>query len=200
MSTAKSPTIIDEWQSIRAPGEPPAIASVKVNPAKTALFMLDFLRDVCTPSFRPRAAAALPRLQAFLQDARKRGMTVVHTTTSASTASPPGSDLADALKPIEGERIYKAPFNKFFDNDLNQYLRGRGIDTVIITGTSPNGCVLFTVAGALLHGFNVLVPIDGMPANTLYQEQFVAWQVANGPGGFSKLGKLTSLDNISFTN
>jgi nicotinamidase-related amidase len=124
-------------------------------------------------------------------------MTVVHTTTSASTVAL-GSDLADAVKPIEGERIYKAPFNKFFDNDLAQYLRGRGIDTIIITGTSPNGCVLFTVAGALLLGFNVLVPIDGMPAKTLYQEQFVAWQIANGPGGFSRLAKLTSLADISF--
>jgi nicotinamidase-related amidase len=196
LGTVKSPTIIDEWQSITAP-EPPAITPVKVEPAKTALFLLDFLRDVCTPSFRPRAAAALPRLATLLQDARKRGMTVVHTTTSASTAAL-GSDLADAVKPIDDERIYKAPFNKFFDNDLEQYLRGRGIDTVIVTGTSPNGCVLFTVAGALLLGFKVLVPIDGMPANTLYQEQFVAWQIANGPGGFSRLAKLTSLDNISF--
>jgi nicotinamidase-related amidase len=196
LNTAKSPTIIDEWQSIKAP-EPPAITPVKVDPAKTALFLLDFLRDVCTPSFRPRAAAALPKLKALLQEARQRGMTVVHTTTSASTTAL-GSDLADAVKPIDGERIYKAPFNKFFDNDLEQYLRGRGIDTIIVTGTSPNGCVLFTVAGALLLGFKVLVPIDGMPANTLYQEQFVAWQIANGPGGFSRLAKLTSLDNISF--
>ena len=109
-----------------------------------------------------------------------------------------GADLADAVKPIAGERVYKAPFNKFYNNDLEQYLRGRGIDTVIVTGTSPNGCVLFTTAGAILLGFKALVPVDAIPAKTLFQEQFVAWQVANGPGGFGKLGKLTSLDSISF--
>lgn len=195
MSTVTSPTVIDEWQSVKAP-EAPKIFAVTVNPAKTAFLLLDFLRDVCTPSFRPRAAAALPRLQAFINEARKSGMTVVHTTTSASTVAL-GSDLADAVKPIDGERVYKAPFNKFYDNDLEQYLRGRGIDTVIVTGTSPNGCVLFTVAGAILIGFNVLVPVDGMPAKTLFQEQFVAWQVANGPGGFSRLAKLTALDAIT---
>ena len=195
MNAIKSPTVIDEWQSAKAPAAP-KIVPVTVNPAKTAFFLLDFLRDVCTPEQRPRAAAALPKLQAFLQAARKSGMTVVHTTTSASTVAL-GSDLADAIKPIDGERVYKAPFNKFYDNDLEQYLRGRGIDTVIVTGTSPNGCVLFTVAGAILLGFNVLVPVDGMPAVTLYQEQFVAWQVANGPGGFSRLAKLTSLDAIT---
>lgn len=199
MSIAKSTTIIDEWQSAKAP-DAPKITPVTVNPATTALLLLDFLGDVCTPSFRPRAAAAMPRLQAFLGEARKRGMTVVHTTTSASTAAPVGSDLAEAVKPIAGERVYKAPFNKFYNNDLDQYLRGRGIDTVIVTGTSPNGCVLFTTAGAILLGFKTLVPVDAIPAKTLFQEQFVAWQVANGPGGFGKLGKLTSLDAISFQN
>jgi nicotinamidase-related amidase len=196
VNTATSGTVIDQWQSAKAPPAP-TIVPVTIDPAKTAFLLLDFLREVCTPSFRPRAADALPKLQAFLNESRKRGMTVVHTTTSASTVAL-GSDLADAVKPIEGERIYKAPFNKFFGNDLEQYLRGRGIDTVIVTGTSPNGCVLFTVAGAILHGFNVFVPVDGIPAKTLYQEQFVAWQVANGPGGFSRQAKLTSLDNISF--
>jgi nicotinamidase-related amidase len=197
LTAAKSRTVIDEWQAIAAP-PPPAIVPIKINPAKTALFLLDFLHDVCTTSFRPRAAAALPKLQALLNEARKHGMTVVHTTTSASTADPPGSELADAIRPIDGERIYKAPFNKFFNNDLDQYLRGRGIDTIIATGTSPNGCLLFTTAGAVLLGFNVFVPVDGIPAATLYQEQFVAWQLANAPGGFSRQVKLTSLDNIEF--
>jgi len=196
VNTVTSPTVIEQWQSAKAPAAP-AIVPVTVDPAKTAFLLLDFLKDVCTPSFRPRAAAALPKLQAFLGEARKRGMTVVHTTSSASNVELV-SDLADAVKPIDGEKVYKAPFNKFFGNDLEQYLRGRGIDTVIVTGTSPNGCVLFTVAGAILLGFNVLVPVDGMPAKTLFQEQFVAWQVANGPGGFSRLGKLTALDAISF--
>ena len=198
MNAVKTPTVIDEWQSAKAPAAP-KITPVTINPAKTALFLLDFLSEVCTPEKRPRAAAALPKLQGLLQEARKRGMTVVHTTTSASTV-PLGSDLADAIKPIAGEPVYKAPFNKFYDNDLEQYLRKRGIDTVIVTGTSPNGCVLFTVAGAILLGFNVLVPVDGMPAATLYQEQFVAWQIANGPGGFSRQAKLTAIDAIGFQN
>jgi nicotinamidase-related amidase len=188
-------TLIDEWKSIAAP-EPPAVVPVAVDPSRTALFLLDFLKDVCTPEFRPRAAAALPKLQALLEKARKLGMVVVHTTTSTSTAA--GGELADAVKPVEGERIYKAKFNKFHGNDLEHYLRDLGIDTIIATGTSANGCLLFTTAGAVLLGFNVIVPIDGMPAATPYQEQFVAWQIANAPGGFTRQAKLTTLDAISF--
>jgi nicotinamidase-related amidase len=194
MSTQTIATIIDEWQTV-APPPPPAIVPVRVDPAKTALLLLDFLGRVCTLETRPRAAAVLPRLQAFLHEARRRRMTVVHTTTR--NGAPDGSDLAEALKPIAGERVYSAKFDKFHGNDLETYLAGRGIDTVIATGTSANGCLLGTTAGALLRGFRAIVPIDGMPAATPYQEQFVAWQIANGPS-FKDQAVLTRLDAISF--
>jgi nicotinamidase-related amidase len=190
-----SVTVIDEWQSIKPPPLP-AISAVTIDPAKTAFLLLDFLKHVCTAEHRPRAAAALPKLQAFLQEARKRGMVVVHTTTSTGGDN---AKLADVIEPIEGERVYVAPFDKFHGNDLESFLRGRGIDTVIVTGTSANGCLLFTTSGAVLRGFRAIVPIDGMPAATPYQEQFVAWQIANGPGGFRKLAVLTTFDDISFS-
>jgi hypothetical protein len=56
---------------------------------------------------------------------------------------------------------------------------------------------LFTVAGAVLNGFRAIVPVDGIPALTPYQEQFVIWELANGPG-FKETTVLTKLDAISF--
>jgi nicotinamidase-related amidase len=190
-----SDTVLDEWQGI-APPPLPALEPVTIEPSKTAILLLDFLREVCTPETRPRAAAALPKLRGFLQEARRRSMVVVHTATSLGVGT--AAELAEAVQPIEGERIYSAPFDKFHGNDLEQYLRGRGIDTVVVTGTSANGCLLFTTAGALLRGFRAVVPIDGMPANTPYQEQFVAWQIANGPGHFRRSAVLTRFDMIEF--
>jgi nicotinamidase-related amidase len=187
--------VIDEWNGIEAP-EAPEIRSVALDPARTALLLLDFERKVCTPDFRPRAAAALPRLRAFLQTARAHDVAVVHTVTSQGLGHL--DEFTDALRPHEGERTYCARIDKFHGNDLEHYLRGRGVDTVIVTGTSPNGCVLFTTAGALLRGFRPIVPIDAMPAKTLYQEQFVAWQMANGGGGFITSTVLTSLSLIRF--
>lgn len=195
MSISSTQTVIDGWQNVEAP-PPPAIKPVTVNPAKTALLLLDFLGEVCTPQKRPRAAAVMPKLQALLGKARARGMVVVHTTTSAGTGS--GEELAEAVRPVAGERVYKAKFDKFHGNDLEPFLRDKGIDTVIATGTSANGCLLFTTAGAVLRGFRVIVPIDGMPAATPYQEQFVAWEIGNGPGLREK-ATLTRLDDISFT-
>jgi nicotinamidase-related amidase len=187
-------TIIEEWREISAPPAPP-VGPVTIAPAKTALFLMDFLASVCTEANRPRAAAAVARLAPFLQQARARGLTIVHTSTRHGRQD--GSDLAEAIRPVPGERVYRAPFDKFHGNDLESYLRGRGVETVIATGTSANGCLLFTTAGAVLRGFRVVVPVDAMPAATPYQEQFVAWEIGNGPGLRDK-AVLTRLDAIGF--
>ena len=187
-----SETVLEEWQSVKAPS-PPAVKPVVIDPAKTALILMDFLREVCTPQQRPRAAAVMPKLQAFLHEARARGMVVVHTTTPTTS----GADLVDAVKPIPGEPVYGGKVDKFHGCDLESFLRSRGIDTVVATGTSANGCLLFTTAGAALRGFKVIVPVDGMPAASAYQEQFVAWQIANGPV-IRDMAVLTRFDAISF--
>jgi nicotinamidase-related amidase len=187
--------VTDFWSEVEAPVNPPQLLAVAVDPKRTALLLLDFLGDICTDKVRPRAAAALPKLRLFLQKARDRGMPVAHTTTRKGL--PDGSDLAEAVRPIAGERVFTARFNKFHDSGLEQHLKSQGVDTVILAGTSPNNCLMFTTAGAVLLGFKAIVPIDGMPALTPYQEQFVAWQLANG-SGFSDTTKLTRLDMISF--
>jgi nicotinamidase-related amidase len=56
--------------------------------------------------------------------------------------------------------------------ELLKYLRDKGVDTVILTGTSANSTVLFAAGGAADTGFKVIVPVDGIPADTVYQEQF----------------------------
>jgi nicotinamidase-related amidase len=91
----------------------------------------------------------------------------------------------------------QAPINKFFGNDLATTLKNRGIDTIVLSGTSANGAVLFTAAGAVLLGFKVIVPVDGMPADGLYQEQFTAWELSRAPT-LSDGATLTSWGQISF--
>jgi nicotinamidase-related amidase len=187
--------VTEFWSEVEAPASPAELHAVTVDPKRTAFLLLDFLRDICTDKVRPRAAAALPGLQQFLQRARDHGVLVAHTTTRKGL--PDGSDLAEPVRPITGERVFTARFNKFHDSGLEQHLKSRGIDTVILAGTSPNNCLMFTTAGAVLLGFKAIVPIDGMPALTPYQEQFVAWQLANG-SGFSDTTRLTRLDMIGF--
>jgi nicotinamidase-related amidase len=169
-------SVLDEWASVKAP-PPPPLKSVTLDSKKTLLMVLDFRMGSCTPQTRPRCAAALPHVQKLLTDARSHGAMVVHTTTTRTTVE----DIPAMLKPMEGERVLRTSMDKLSGTDLPDILKAKGIDTILITGTSANGAVLNTTNGAVIRGFKAIVPVDTMPADGAYQEQFVIWQLANGP-------------------
>src|SRR5262249_10751326 len=169
-SPASPQTILDEWASIKAP-PPPAIKPVTLDVAKTALIVMDFNQRNCVPTERARCAAALPGVQKLLAQARTKGMLIVHTYTPNMQQT----DIVKDLTPAAGERVLQVRGDKFYGNDLETYLKGKGIETVLLAGTSANGAVMFTAAGATQRGFKAIVPIDVMPADTAYQEQFSIW-------------------------
>jgi nicotinamidase-related amidase len=189
-SGARAQTVIEEWANAKAP-PPPALKEVTVDPKKTALLIIDFNKKSCTVADRSRCADTLPKIQKFLTLARSKDMTVVHIYNIIMTPA----DLA--IDPAPGERVMQASLNKFHGNDLERSLKDKGIDTVLITGTSANGAVLFTVAGAAMLGLKAIVPVDGMPADGIYQEQFVVWELANAPT-VSGASTLTKWDMIKF--
>lgn len=171
---AGADTVIDEWSAVKAP-PPPVLKSVTIDPKKTALLDMDFSTKSCTPQARVRCADVLPTIRAFIDKARAAGVMIVDIYSSAMTRD------QMAITPAAGDLVMQASLNKFYGNDLASTLKSRGIDTVILTGTSANGAELFTIGGAAANGFKVIVPVDGMPADGLYQEQFTAWEVVNAP-------------------
>jgi nicotinamidase-related amidase len=187
---AGAQTVIDDWASASPPPAPP-LKDVRIDPKKTALIIADFNKKSCTPDGRPRCAAALPKIRSFLTAARQHGMMVVHFYNTIMTPD----DLA--IAPAPGEIVLQAAINKFYGNDLAKTLKDRGVDTIVLAGTSANGAVLFTSAGAVLMGFKVIVPVDGMPADGLYQEQFTAWELSKAPT-LSDGSTLTRFDKIGF--
>ncbi len=66
--------------------------------------------------------------------------------------------------------------------DLEKILKDKGIKAVIVTGTAAHRAVLYTASGAALRGMHVIVPVDGMSAENVYAEQYVAWNLVNAPG------------------
>lgn len=169
--------ILEEWDSVKAP--PPPIDKIKeftVDPKKTAVLSLDFNSKRCTPQGRVRCYNILPRVQKVLEQARAKGIFVVHALTSNMKPE----DIVASVGPKPGEPVLRGRGDKFSGNDLEKILKDKGIDTVIIMGTSANSAVLYTAFGAVQRGFRPVVPIDTMPADTAYQEQFTIWQIANG--------------------
>jgi nicotinamidase-related amidase len=154
---------------------------------------MDFNGKSCTPDKRARCAEVLPRAQKLIADARAKGMFVAHTYTSSMEKS----DIAKVVEPIDGEPVMRGRGDKFSGNDLEKMLKDKGIDTVVLIGTSANSAVLYTALGAAQRGFKAVVPIDTMPAETAYQEQFSIWQLANG-SQVSENTTLTRSDMLKF--
>ena len=82
-------------------------------------------------------------------------------------------------------------------SDLEKILKEKGITTVIVVGTAAHGAVLYTATGSAYRRFNVIVPVDGMSSENTYFEQYVAFQLANGPG-FAKVITLTTFGMVKF--
>jgi nicotinamidase-related amidase len=181
-------TIINEWNTVKAP-PPPQLKPVNAD-SKTALLLLDFAKKNC--GARPRCLATVPNVQKMANVARAKKIVIVYSL-------PPGSTKSDLLliAPIDSEPIV-AGANKFYRTNLENILKDKGITTVIVTGTAAHGAVLNTAAAAAIMGFKVIVPVDAMSAEDPYPEQYTAWHLANAPGGIGANVTVTKIDMISF--
>ena len=187
---ANTPTIVDEWANIKAPAAP-ELKSATLDPKTTALLVLDFVNPNCTS--RQRCMATLPAMKKLLAEARAKGMLVVFATGLTGTRA----DILPDVGPLESEAIVASGVDKFANTELDKLLKAAGTQTVIATGTSAHGAVLYTASAASMRGLKVVLPVDGMSADTAYIEQFVAVHMTTAPL-VSRNVTLTKLDLIKF--
>lgn len=169
--------LVDEWNSLQIPSAP-ELKQVTLDPQTTAFLILDIQKNSCTTQARPRCVASIPKVKAFLDLCRQKGVFVAHSLTSTATPE----DIVDELKPLPNEPVVRSGVDKFYKTDLEKILTDRGIKTVVIAGTSAHGAVLHTATGASLRGMNVIVPVDGMSADVPFAEMYTAWHLLNSPG------------------
>lgn len=185
-------TVIDEWDAVKAP-PPPALKPVTLDPKTTALLLLDFNKQTCNAERRPRCVASIPRVKKLLERARSKGVVVVYSLSAGAMKS----DIAHELSPADGEPAVTSGPDKFLGTELEQLLRAKNVQTVIVTGTAAHGAVLYTASGAALRGMRVVVPVDGISAESLYPEQYSVWNLSNAPRVSAQV-TLTTTDLISF--
>lgn len=193
ISFAQSKTIIDEWASVQPP-KPPELKAVKIDaPKSTAYLVLDMVKQTCNNERRPRCVVSVPKVQAFLTQARSKGVSVIYSYTSSSTPA----DIFPELAPLAGEPLVRASADKFVGTDLEKILRDKGIKTVIVIGTAAHGAVISTGSQAAFRGFKVIVPVDGMSSENTYFEQYTAHHLTQAPGVAQQV-TLTKFDMIQF--
>ncbi len=194
LPAAAAPSILDSWGTIATPA-PPEAKPVTLDSGQTALLILDMLAVTCTDAARPRCAATVPQVQQLLTQARARHMLVVFSAGQAtSTVSP---NPVAALTPQAGEPMVRAPVDKFFNSDLEKILSDRKITSVIVTGTSADGAVLYTASSAALRGLTAVVPLDGMSSVNPFAELYTAWHLKNAPAAITSHVTLTKTDLIT---
>jgi nicotinamidase-related amidase len=183
-------TIIDDWQNVKAPPAP-ELTTVTVDLKTTALLMLDFLKQNCSPN--PRCIASLPQVQKLLAAARDKDIPVIYSLF-------PGPVIGDTLPqvaPKGNEPVVTAFFNKFEGTDLDKILKDKGIKTVILVGTAANGAVLYTGTSAFFHGYQTIIAVDGVSGRSPYIEQYSVYNFVSAPVMGGKV-TLTRIDMIKF--
>ena len=185
---------ISDWKDLAFPPAP-ELKAAKVDPATTALLLLDFTNQTCTPERRPRCAAQVPGLAKLLGEARAKNMMVVYSVATA------GSDRKDILAPLAARDsdLVLPPLgpDKFIASDFEKVLKDRKIETLIVTGTAAHTSVLHTGGEAVLRGFKVVVPVDGMSSNEAFTEAYTAWHMVNAARIMNGV-TLTRVNMISF--
>jgi nicotinamidase-related amidase len=185
-------TIIEKWSDIKAPAAV-ELKAIKINPENTAFLVLDIEERTCNSKRRPRCVASVPKIKSFLAKARSKNIAVVYSLTRKGTPQ----TILPAAAPLGTEPIVKSSVDKFYKTNLEKILQDKGIKTVIVVGTTAEGAVLHTVTAAAMRGFQVVVPIDGMSAGSLYAEQYTAWHLVNAPGSRRRT-TITRFDMIGF--
>lgn len=146
---------------------------------KPAILVVDMLKDNLKDSPRNpcyhEGKEIIPNLQRLLSEARKRGFLIVFACDSFlegdflfrsrmkvhSLRGTQGAEVIDDLEPKSTDMILpKRRFSAFFKTDLDQTLRTRGVDTLIITGMTTEVCVLMTAFEGLCQDFSVIILED----------------------------------------
>ena len=108
---ADGPTIVDDWSTVQPP-QAPTLAPVKVDPATTALLLLDFQDRIIVG--RDRLQATVPRVKKLLAFARSSGLLVAYSLGGSSDVT---TIVAD-LKPLSTDHVVHASVDKFYGTDL----------------------------------------------------------------------------------
>jgi nicotinamidase-related amidase len=184
---------------------------VKLSSKTTALIIVDMQNDFCKKQGKlyvgPMCDKSIPCLQKLLNKARAAKLPIIYTQDWHIPDDPEfkiwpphtvqdtwGSQIIDELKPTEGDYlIKKQKYDGFFKTELEDLLKKLGVDTVIVTGTVSNICVMHTAGSAALRGYKVVVPIDAISAINDYGQELAIYQMS-----FLYRAEITTTDKITF--
>jgi nicotinamidase-related amidase len=175
----------------------PKPEAVSLGVRDTAIVVLDLSarcqdrKEVCSKLMKP--------LGNFLERARSRGVPIAYTV-SAHTRGTPMQEVALPLKRRDTEPVfYPDAFDKFFGGELQNFLTQKSVKNLVIVGSLTNVAVLYTSSSAArVYGYDVVLPLDGVNANSKYEHEYAIHQFTILPRDTNKKFHFTTLSKIRF--
>jgi nicotinamidase-related amidase len=142
-----------------------------------ALIIVDMLNDFVDGKLaNPKAQAVIAPLQRLLQHARDEDWVVVFSNDAHKPGDPElrvwgehamagtrEAEVIPKLAPREGEIVSpKRVYGAFDFTGLDEQLKERGVDEVVITGQHTHICVRHSSYGALIRGYAITIPRDAV--------------------------------------
>jgi len=175
-------------------------ADVSFQPGRAALLVLDmqdYFLNADSHAFIPSAPAILPNLQKLIAAFSLHGRPVIftrHLNTEADAgmlarwwrdvlrADSPLSSIAAMLDTSKGICIQKTQYDAFHSTSLEEDLRSREVEQLVVSGVMTHLCCETTARSAFMRGFNVLFCVDG---TATYTEAFHRATLQNLAHGFA---------------
>src|SRR6266478_4216557 len=102
---------------------------VTLNPATTALLVLDYVEPICASQPKCKSQM-LPAMTPFMARVRQAGMTVAYGTRAQNM-----SKWLPEVAPAPGDiKIVNTAQDRFYNTDLDKALKAKGITTIIMVG------------------------------------------------------------------
>lgn len=153
------------------------MSGLEVTPSRTALLVIDIQRDFAAPDgAMARTGAdmtaigpAVAHARQLVAAARRAGVLCVFSKVAApdgdiARAGTPGADLVDPM-PLPGELVVAKPrYSVFARTGLDETLKARGIDTLVLCGLTTECCIQSSAWDAFERGFQVVLATDAMAA------------------------------------
>jgi nicotinamidase-related amidase len=194
--SAFSADIMSDWNTAATP-PPPELKEVTIDPATTALLLLDIMKENC--GGRPRCVAAVPTMTRLHDEARARNMVVWYSLVGSNGKATPEDVMDLKIKPRAGEWYRPAGPDKFVRSTLEPTLKQASVKTVVICGTSYEGATVGTASGAAQRGYKVIVPVDCSASEDVYREQYATYHLGGGgPASITRNITLTRSSMIKF--
>ena len=188
--------ILDDWATAKAP-PPPELKPVTVDGSTTALLILDMMKANC--GARPRCVATVPTVKKLHDEARKAGMMVWYSFVGSNGMATTADQIDSGFTAKDGEWVRQNGPDKFIGSNLEEKLKARGIETVIVCGTSFQGVGIGTGGGAAQRGYKVIIPIDCLSSEDTYMEQYAAFHLfKGGPAGVTSQVTVTRSSMMKF--